>query len=559
MKIFLVSAFFTTFFLCSAMAQKLAKPSPQQYAWHEQERLMFVHFGMATWQGREYDNHSTPLSRINPAKLNTDQWCKAAKSWGAKEIIFVAKHVGGFCWWPTSTNDYSVQHTPWRNGKGDLFKELSASCKKYGLKMGVYVYPGDDKWGAGLGSGGRTSDPSKQEEYNKIYRQQLTEVLTRYGDMMEVWFDGSCVIDVSDILAKYAKNAVIFQGPQATVRWVGNENGIAPYPTWNSLSLADLKTGVPTAVQSNPDGNAWAPVECDVTLYNHNWFWSKANEQKRRSVDELMEIYYKSAGRGSLMLLNSSPDSTGLIPEGDMLRYEELGKEIKRRFEHPLASAANQNTNLVEINFQSPTTINHAVIMEDYRSGERIRAYEIEGFVNGQWQKLSDGSAVGRKKIDWFDNVTVSKVRLRVTKSVGKALIRSFSLYKIDNTPELLQKPVTDTGWQYLGWWPAEMLKSGKASITLNLTPFITKPGQHEVKFEQKEGKSKLKILFAELLYEGQKTLPEFLIQKGNTFYINRTAQVTNETSSVLNVTFSSDNGWDCTGDIYFSLQPIEQ
>lgn len=140
----------------------LATPSPQQYAWQEQERIMFIHFGMATWQGREYDNFSTALSRINPTGINTDDWCKAAQSFGAKQIIFVAKHVGGFCWWPTGTTDYNVSNTPWKQGKGDLVAEVAASCKKYGLKLGLYLYPGDDKWGAGLGSGGRTEDPSSK-------------------------------------------------------------------------------------------------------------------------------------------------------------------------------------------------------------------------------------------------------------------------------------------------------------------------------------------------------------------------------------------------------------
>src|SRR6185437_8551540 len=543
-----------SFFYVATAQQQLAKPSPQQYTWQEQGRIMFVALDPCTWQGREYDNHSTPLSRINPTKLNTDQWCSVAKSWGAKEILFVAKHTGGFCWWQTHATDYGIRNTPWKNGKGDVLAELSKSCKKFGLNLGVYVYPGDESWGAGIGSGGRTKDPSKQEAYNKVYRQELTEVLTRYGDMMEVWFDGSCIINVKDILAKYAKHAVIFQGPEATVRWVGNEDGIAPYPAWNSISSADLRTGVATAVQGNPDGNAWAPLECDLPLYNHYWFWSAANEKKRISLGDLMNVYYKSVGRGSVMLLNATPDTTGLIPEGDVLAYSALGKEIKRRFEHPLASVTNQNNNFAEIDFQSPTTINHAVTMEDYRSGERIRAYEIEGLVNGQWKKLSDGSSVGRKKIDWFDNVSVNKVRIRITKSVGKALIRSFSVYKIDNTPELLEKPVVNTGWQYLNSWTSDMLKKGKTSITLNLTPFITQPGQYEVKFEQSGGKSKLKIINAELLYEGEKTLPEFLIQKGNTFYINRTAQLTNETSSVLNVTFGSENGTDCVGSIYFRL-----
>ncbi len=554
-----VSLFFAVLFSYGATAQQqLAKPSPQQYRWQEQGRIMFVALDPCTWQGREYDNHSIPLIRINPTRLNTDQWCRVAKSWGAKEILFVAKHTGGFCWWQTHTTNYGIGNTPWKNGKGDVLAELSKSCKKFGLSLGVYIYPGDESWGAGIGSGGRTRDTSKQRAYNKVFRQQLTEVLTKYGNMTEVWFDGSCIINVKDILSKYAKHAVIFQGPQATLRWVGNEDGIAPYPAWNSVSSADLKTGVSTVVQGNPDANAWAPLECDLPLYNHYWFWSAAKEKKRITLGDLMNAYYKSVGHGSVMLLNATPDTTGLIPEGDVLAYAEFGKEIKRRFGNPLASVTDQNNNFAEINFKSPTTINHAIIMEDYRDGERIRAYQIDGLVNGQWQKLSDGSSIGRKKIDWFENVTVSKVRIRITKSVGKALIRSFSVYKIDNTPELLKKQVVTTAWQYLNSWTSNMLKTGKTSITLNLTPFIKQPGQYEVRFEQSGGISKLKIINAELFYEGEKTLPEFLIQKGNTFYINRTAQVTNETSSVLHVTFGTESGTDCVGSIYFRPHPME-
>ena len=139
----------------------LAKPSDIQYRWHEQERIMFACLDPCTWQGREYDNHSTPLSRINPSKLNTDQWCEVAISWGAREILYVAKHTGGFCWWQTETSDYSIRKTPYKNGKGDVLKELSESCKKYGLNLGIYVYPGDETWGAGIGSGGKTAGSVK--------------------------------------------------------------------------------------------------------------------------------------------------------------------------------------------------------------------------------------------------------------------------------------------------------------------------------------------------------------------------------------------------------------
>ena len=197
---------------------KLAKPSPIQYQWHEQERIMFVCLDPCTWQGREYDNHSTPLERINPRKLNTDQWCEVAQSWGAKEILYVAKHTGGFCWWQTETTDYGIKNTTYKNGNGDVLKDLSESCEKYGLTLGIYVYPGDETWGAGIGSGGQTSDPSKQAAYNEVFRTQLTEVLTNYGDIMEVWFDGSCKIDVNDILETYASNSVILQGPNTNLR-----------------------------------------------------------------------------------------------------------------------------------------------------------------------------------------------------------------------------------------------------------------------------------------------------------------------------------------------------
>ena len=219
--IFLQCAICTSAF--SQSGSVLPLPDGPQLRWQRYEQTMFVHFCAATWQGREKDNHSTPLNRINPELLNTDQWCETAISWGAKMIVFVAKHTGGFCLWQTNTTRYGIKDTPWREGKGDVLKDLSESCRKYGLGLGVYVYPGDHTWGAGIGSGGITSDPSKQEAYNKVFRQQLTEVLTNYGPMQEVWFDGSCKIKVDDILHKYASDAVIFQGPLATIRWVGSE------------------------------------------------------------------------------------------------------------------------------------------------------------------------------------------------------------------------------------------------------------------------------------------------------------------------------------------------
>lgn len=243
----------------------VAKPTPEQAAWQQCEIGMFIHFSMNTWLDREYDDLSWPLAKFNPTKLDTDQWVAAAEAMGAKYIVFVAKHVGGFCTWQTETTDYGVKDTPWRGGKGDVMADLAESCRKRNIKLGVYLSPADRKQGAGVG--GRCGDEEAQRRYDKIYRQQLTELLSRYGEMYEVWFDGSNVVEVGDILKKHAPHAMIFQGPHATIRWVGNESGVAPYPAWNAVSEEAARSGVATARHGNPDGDAWLPNECDARIF----------------------------------------------------------------------------------------------------------------------------------------------------------------------------------------------------------------------------------------------------------------------------------------------------
>lgn len=531
-------------FYSTAQSDKLAKPTEIQYKWHEQERIMFVCLDPCTWQGREYDNHTTPLTRIKPALLNTDQWCVVAKSWGAKEILFVAKHTGGFCWWKTQTTDYGIRNTPYKDGQGDVLKDLSVSCKKYGLNLGIYVYPGDDTWGAGIGSGGKTKDPLKQAAYNQVYRQQLTEVLSLYGKIIEVWFDGSCVIRVDDILEKYATHSVIFQGSNASLRWPGTESGKLYYPAWNTLKDSALKTGISTQYDDDPDGDAWAPLEADVTLYNHNWFWSPANERKRREVDELMDIYYKSVGHGGVLLLNSTPDTTGLIPVGDVKQYISLGKEISRRFEKPLSAIRNKEGNNFEISFKEPTAVNHVVLMEEYRQGHRIREYKVEGLVDDQWKLLSKGSAVGRMKIDAFPTIKVLKVRLQVNKNVEMPLIRSFSVYGVENF-QYKDDAFASNEWKLCGTWDTKAFTKGAGEQTIDLSPFITRPGQYEVTFTASVVITGMKVTKAEIYFDGDTLTQQDFIQqkeKSNTFYINRTAQVALGSSSILKIKMSSNN-----------------
>ena len=472
--------------LVNAQKSSVPLPSVPQLRWQNYEQSMFIHYNPTTWTNREYDDLSLPLSRMNPDKLNTDQWCQAAKSWGAKLIVFVAKHTGGFCWWQTKTTEYGVSHIPWMNGKGDVLRMLSESCKKYGLDLGVYIYPGDEKWGAGIGSGGKTKDPAKQEAYNQVFRQQLTEVLSQYGQMREVWFDGSCIIDVSDILKKYASDAVVFQGPQATIRWVGNESGIAPYPNWYTLKKADLATGISTALHSDPTGDAYAPVEIDLPLLannGHKWFWAPGTDKFILTQEQLIDVYYRTVGRGAVMLLNSTPDTTGLIPESHLKAYKGLGDEIQRRFGSPIKTISGKGSELI-MDFGKSLLVNHAVIQEDLAFGQRIRKYSIEGLENGKWVLMSEGSSVGQKRIDPFEGKTITKMRLTVTESAAEPVIKTFSAFFIEGYQQKAGVADAAKNTTTIGSWNRETFSDGWKEFRLDLTPFIKFIGQYTLSFE---------------------------------------------------------------------------
>ena len=540
--IFFILSFCSSIFSYSQAVQ-LATPSAVQYQWQEQERIMFIHFGVATWLGSEYDETGKfDLSRINPSKLNTDEWCRVAKSWGAKQIIFVAKHVGGFCWWQTNTTDYSVKNIPWKNGKGDLLADVATSCKKYGLNLGVYIYPGDVKYGAGIGSGGKTTDPSLQQAYNKVFRQQLTEVLTKYGPMLEVWFDGNCIIDIDDILTKHASKSVIFQSKKASIRWPGTESGMLAYPAWNTVTKEALESGIATQYNDDPNGNVWAPLEADAPLYNHNWFWNPTNEKKRKSLQNLLDMYYKSAGYGGVMLLNCSPDTTGQITAGDQAAYKALGDEIERRFAKPVQQITKKKGSVFTIDFTKSTPINHVVIEEDYRYGHRIRNYKLEGKTKEGWLTLAQGSSVGRKKIDAFATTTITALKFTALEFANTPFIRSFKLYNVANytyTPT----PTETNEWSVCGKWDTKTFKNNKDTITLNLNNFITKPGQYEIAFIADVAVTGTSIDSAVINFENQNTMQSYLSRKDyRTFYINRTSQVSTNSASTLTLYMRSDN-----------------
>ncbi len=415
----------------AAAETKLALPSAHQAAWQDYEIGMFVHFAPNTWLDQEYDDLSKPLAEIKPEALDTEQWARVAESMGARYLVFVAKHVGGFCWWQTGTTKYGVKELAWRGGKADLMADLSASCRKRGIKLGVYLSPNDRFLGAGVG--GKIDDPAKQEDYRKLFRQQLTELLSRYGAIHEVWFDGSLVFDVGDILQQHAPGAVVFQGPQASIRWVGNEDGTAPYPAWNTVKFGKKAWGIYTAEDADPDGDRWLPNECDARMRN-TWFWRTDNLPTLKTVDQLMDMYDRSVGRGAVLLLNNTPDKSGLIPEPDARRSAEFGAEIKRRYGTAVIDTAGAGV-LTEMGLSAPRQINAIVTMEDITQGERVREYVVEGRVNGAWQALAKGAAIGHKRIDKFEPVEVSELRLRVTRSVAKPVIRRFAACWIEPSP----------------------------------------------------------------------------------------------------------------------------
>ena len=417
----------------------LATPTPGQVAWQDMELGMFIHFGLWSWPQEEgaglYAKKGVDDIQIfNPTKLDTDQWVRVAESMGAKYIVITAKHGDGFCMWQTDTTDFSVKNTPWRGGKGDILADLAESCRKRGIKLGVYLNPRNAQ--RDVNDGGRAVDPAKQDEYDRFYRRQLTEVLSRYGRMSEVWFDGGCRIEVGDILKKHAPDAMVLQSPQTTLRWVGNEAGHCPYPAWNTVhsDRPPKKHGVYTAVDGDPAGDRWMPLECDARI-RKGWMYRADNEHTLKTVDALLDMYYNSVGRGAVLLLNHTPDTTGRIPEADARRAAEFGAEVRRRFGKSLAETSHEGRTVL-LDLDKPTFVDHAVTMEDIIHGERIRRYTIEGFVDGHWKTLGRGTAVGHKRIDRFPLVKVSKLRFRAEESVGVPKLRKFAVYRVDRIPE---------------------------------------------------------------------------------------------------------------------------
>ena len=466
-------------------ARAIARPTPQQAAWQDLELGMFIHFAPNLRYGPDGQLIEVPPSEINPTELDTEQWVDVAEAMGAEYIVFVAKHCDGFVFWQSDTTDHGVAGAPWRDGRGDILADLSESCRKRGMKLGVYLSPAD--WQLGATVSGKCATDEEQRAYDEVYRAQLREVLSRYGEMMEVWFDGSVVTEVGDILRELAPNAMVFQSRYATIRWVGNEEGIAPHPAWNAVrsDAEPAMYGVYTAADGDPDGDVWLPNECDARV-RRDWLWTPENHVTLKSVDQLMEMYYQSVGRGGVLLLNNTPDLTGRIPEADARRSAELGAEIGRRFSQSIAETRGEGER-VRLTLGRPSEIDHVMIMEDVRRGERVREYVVEGLAGGEWRELTRGAAIGHKKIDRFEPATASEVRLTATQSAGQPIIRRLAVFAVNAAPPAAVAEA-DEAFEIVARWVIAEDDRGSHRMEVDLGPVCREARQYEVVFRRAAG-----------------------------------------------------------------------
>jgi alpha-L-fucosidase len=452
MKLFVLSLFFVCYTL-SIKAQTINEPeilpTKQQVEWADAEIGVLIHFDMPVFKPeykwrRDFGKHPD-ASIFNPTDLNTDQWIKTAKAAGAKYAVLVAKHCSGFSLWPTKAHDYNISKSPYKNGEGDIVKEFIASCKKYGLKPGIYAsttangYLKVDNPGKVI-----SGDLEEQKRYNKIVQQQLTELWTNYGQLFEIWFDGGILpvekggFDILSMVKKYQPQTIAFQGPfgfSNNIRWVGNEHGVAPDPCW---ACADSTTSASGVIQikglhGNPDGRFWCPGEADFPLRKNNsfqggWFWHEGEDDKLFSLDELMDKYTKSVGRNTNMLLGIVIDNRGLVPDTDVMRLEEFGKKVKKTFLKPIAQTSGNGEKLFELKLNSSKKISFIVIQEDITKGEQIRKFELTGEKNGHWIKIAEGENIGHKRIIKTDN-TFTSIKLNIIENSGEIAIRNFACY----------------------------------------------------------------------------------------------------------------------------------
>lgn len=438
---------FLTVSLRTVCAQNFTdiKPSPQQVEWQDLEFGVLIHFGTNTYLDREWGDGTASPQAFNPKQFDPDQWMRAIKAAGAKYVVLVAKHHDGFCLWPSEQTDYSVKSSPWENGKGDVVQQVSDAARRAGLKFGIYLSPWD------------RHEPKYKDSstYDDYYIAQLRELATHYGELIEFWLDGAGSADhvynfprIVENLRMSQPNTLVFADAAlfeyGDIRWAGNEDGVIPYENWNVLDRHGYLR--------------WRPVEADTPLHKGHWFWHPRDETTLKSLQELITIYEATVLRGGQLMLGVAPDRRGLLPDEDVKRLQELGAAIRQRYSTNLlarehirnpaaepafdgdpdtfwsASAGSQHA-ILQASFAKPITFDHALTMEWLNDGQHVEQYRIEAWDGRTWRVLAEGHAIGHKRLDRFNPITASRVRLNILASSAEAHIREFQLFNMSRNP----------------------------------------------------------------------------------------------------------------------------
>ncbi|TXN34320.1 alpha-L-fucosidase [Flagellimonas hymeniacidonis] len=459
-------------------------PSERQLAWHELEYYAFVHFNMNTFTDMEWGTGGETPAQFNPTQLDTRQWAKVGKEAGMKGIILTAKHHDGFCLWPTKTTEHSVKNSPWKNGQGDLVQDLADACKEYGLKLGLYLSPWD-----------RNNEHYGKPEYVQLFHEQLRELLTNYGELFEVWFDGANggsgyygganetrKIDnktyyewpkTTQMIRELQPNAVIFSDGGPDVRWVGNEEGWANETNWSVMRRDEIHPGWPRYVElrsGHEDGTHWLPAEVNTSI-RPGWYYHPGEDHQVKTLPRLVQTFYESVGRNGNFLLNLPVDDRGLVHEKDVEQLLALKQQIDKDFANELAqgqtivasdvrgndsafSAENaidgdkesywatndgKTQASITVSFEEPTEVNRIILQEYIPLGQRVKKFKVSAEVSGEWKTIDEQTTIGNKRILQFETVKADKIQVEILDSKGPVTLSNLELYR---APVLLVEPV---------------------------------------------------------------------------------------------------------------------
>ena len=433
---------------------RLVLPTPGQVAWQDCEIGMLYSFDLAIAAGDTTDNNASRKTwdpnLYQPAKLDTDEWLAAAKAAGAGYAIFTATHFNGFMQWQSDLYPYGLKQTSWRNGKGDVVADFVASCRKVGIKPGLYFSTHRNVfwqvWGHYV-DGGKGRGTPAQEKFNRIAEKMTQELCSRYGPLVQIWFDAGVKTpaeggpDVMPIFEKHQPNSVFYHSAaRGDHRWIGNEAGFANDPCWatmpdrgQTLLHSGKAGGLRLLGSGEPDGTAWSPGMVDVPLRGanriHNWFWAPNQDHAVQPTETLVRMYDQSVGRNCNFIIGAVIKPDGTLPEVDVKRFAEFGAAIQRRYGKPVAETKGAGE-VIEVKLPMPSNLNTVIAMEDIAHGERVREYVIEGRTpGGDWEPLGKGQSIGHKRIQSFARRELDAVRLRLTKSIAEPKLRRLAVF----------------------------------------------------------------------------------------------------------------------------------